>query len=180
MDDVLLTAAILCRKVGKYREVLITDQEGKEHTNGPLPMFYESSMQSGKRYGRSEPSAEGYFSSLVKPEFKKKCNSETFRLALRFSREVPQIYHEYIPHLYATDNAWVTGRIHLVRVEREPCYSSIDLTQPANYLHYKWKRFNGSAIRSASYLTEYAHGHLGLNSYSNGTFAFGSYGVCIC
>ncbi|KFD67333.1 hypothetical protein M514_05012 [Trichuris suis] len=91
LGENIMDIPIVFRKVGKYREVLITDQEGKEHTNGPLPMFYESSMQSGKRYGRSEPSAEGYFSSLVKPEFKKKCNSETFRLALRFSREVPQV-----------------------------------------------------------------------------------------
>ncbi|CDW60731.1 hypothetical protein TTRE_0000912201 [Trichuris trichiura] len=88
----IMEIPIIIRKTGKYSEVLITDRESKEYTNGPLPMFYESSILSEKKkYNRSELSAEEYFSTLVKPEDKKTCTPEIFRLARKYSREVPQV-----------------------------------------------------------------------------------------
>ncbi|KFD47290.1 hypothetical protein M513_11843 [Trichuris suis] len=136
---------IILRYYKGSRQILIAAHGDKGEMAGPLPAFYRKPTNSSVLREWNEPSADEYFYSLVEPRNKARCSKEKF---LKTMKPKSKIFKGHIPHPYETDNAWVNAAIYMVTPSLDSCFNDLNLSGKENFLHYQWKAYNDSTLRS--------------------------------
>uniref|UniRef100_A0A5S6QGD1 Histone-lysine N-methyltransferase SETMAR n=1 Tax=Trichuris muris TaxID=70415 RepID=A0A5S6QGD1_TRIMR len=99
---------VIMRDTVKPKQILLSPLKKKIEKEGPLPTFCEPYNDLDFDHCENDPSAEEYFYGLTKRADRRICTLEKFRNALKSRR---RIYHDYLPHPLATDNAWVHATV---------------------------------------------------------------------
>ncbi|KFD45149.1 hypothetical protein M513_13974 [Trichuris suis] len=127
------------------RQVLIAGYRDKWEVEGPLPMFYRKPTNNSELREWNEPSADEYFYSLLDARNKTRCSKEEFQ---NLMKPKSKVYKGYLPNAYETDNAWVHAVIYMIKVTNESCLNDLNLNATQNYLHFYWKTYNYSTLRT--------------------------------